>query len=83
MITREGQVIAINIRRGAPCAASWEATDDLLGMDAETAAIQYGLQVQFFCSADPAGWDPIYGKSPVHFAADVHTAAFRKGCREA
>ena len=70
------------MRRGAPCVASWEAAKELVGMDVEAAAIQYGLQVQFFCSADPAGWDPIYGKSPVHFAADVHTAAFRKGCRE-
>jgi len=36
------------------------------------------LEVQFFCSADPAGWDPIYGKSPVHFAGHIHDAALKK-----
>jgi thymidylate synthase len=33
--------------------------------------------VQFFCSADPAGWDPIYGKSPVHFAGKIHSKALK------
>jgi hypothetical protein len=36
------------------------------------------LEVQFFCSADPANWDPIYGKSPVHFAGHIHDAALKK-----
>jgi len=40
--------------------------------------VRIGLEVQFFCSADPAGWDPIYGKSPVHFAGNVHAKALEK-----
>ncbi|GEM_PF-3042400 len=40
--------------------------------------IRIGLETQFFCAADPAGWDPIYGKSPVHFAGDIHNAALQK-----
>lgn len=47
-------------------------------MPAEEAIIRMGLETQFFCTADPAGWDPIYGKSPVHFAGDVHAAALKK-----
>jgi len=47
-------------------------------MPAEEAVIRMGLETQFFCTADPAGWDPIYGKSPVHFAGDVHAAALKK-----
>jgi hypothetical protein len=39
------------------------------------AATRMGLEVQFFCSADPAGWDPLFGRSPVHFAGKVHRAA--------
>ncbi|MDX2440719.1 MAG: DUF166 family (seleno)protein, partial [Desulfobacterales bacterium] len=42
------------------------------------AIIRMGLETQFFCTADPAGWDPIYGKSPVHFAGDVHAAALKR-----
>jgi len=41
-----------------------------------------GLEVQFFCSADPAGWDPIYGKSPVHFAGNVHAKALEKAIKD-
>ena len=34
-----------------------------------------GLETQYVCSADPAGWDPIHGKSPVHLAGDIHRNA--------
>jgi len=37
-----------------------------------------GLETQFFCKADPSGWDPIYGKSPVHFAGELHKAALSR-----
>jgi len=40
------------------------------------------LEVQFFCSADPANWDPIYGKSPVHFAGHIHDAALKKAIQK-
>ncbi len=50
-----------------------------MGMDAdENTVVRLGLETQFFCSADPAGWDPMYGHSPVHFAAEVHMASLRK-----
>ncbi len=38
-------------------------------------------ETQFFCTANPAGWDPIYGKSPVHFAGEIHSAALRRALR--
>jgi|GEM_PF-2358322 len=52
-------------------------------MEADAAAIRYGLDVQFNCSADPAGWDPLWGKSPVHLAADVHFKALQRAIRQA
>jgi hypothetical protein len=52
-------------------------------MAVDGADVRIGLEVQYFCSADPAGWDPIYGKSPVHFAGDVHRAALAKALKEA
>jgi hypothetical protein len=52
-------------------------------MEVEAAATRYGLDVQFNCSADPAGWDPLWGKSPVHLAADVHYKALLRVLREA
>ena len=33
------------------------------------------LVFQYFCVADPSGWDPIYGRSPVHLAGKIHQKA--------
>jgi hypothetical protein len=73
-----GKIADITVKRGAPCGATWEAALRVVNMPAEEAIIRMGLETQFFCTADPAGWDPIYGKSPVHFAGDVHAAALKK-----
>jgi len=50
----------------------------MIGLPADKAAVRIGLEVQYFCAADPSAWDPISGKSPVHLAGQFHTAALRK-----
>lgn len=55
--------------------------DKLEGLPVEEAIARIGVETQFFCTADPAGWDPIYEKSPVHIAAHMHTAAFQKAVK--
>ncbi len=72
------KIAHITVKRGAPCGATWEAALRVINMPAKEAIIRMGLETQIFCTADPAGWDPIYGKSPVHFAGDVHSAALKK-----
>jgi thymidylate synthase len=47
-------------------------------MRPEEAVVRIGLNTQFFCTANPAGWDPIGGKSPVHHAGDLHAAALKR-----
>jgi len=74
----EGKIQKILVRRGAPCGATWEAASRVIGRDVSEAPTRFGLEIQFSCSADPAGWDPIYGKSPVHFAGHIHGAALKK-----
>jgi hypothetical protein len=49
-----------------------------VGLPVEEAAIRIGLEVQYFCVADPSAWDPISGKSPVHLAGEFHKAALRR-----
>jgi thymidylate synthase len=72
----EGERIqTITVLRGAPCGASWEAAARMAGAPIKGAAERMGLEVQFFCTADPSGWDPLYGRSPVHLAAEFHRAA--------
>ncbi len=82
LTVKDGIIEKVVVSRGAPCGATWDAARKIEGLDAENARIRYGLEVQFFCTADPASWDPINEKSPVHMAADIHGAAFRKSLRE-
>lgn len=71
----DGIITAVDVRRGAPCGATWEAARRMQGLRVEDAPVRMGLDTQFFCTADPSNWDPIWGKSPVHLAADLHRAA--------
>ncbi len=71
----------IKVVRGAPCGATWEAAQRVVGLPVKDAIVRIGLETQYFCYADPAGWDPIYGKSPVHFAGHVHDAALERALK--
>ena len=63
--------------RGAPCGATWPAGENIIGLPAEEAIVRIGLESQFYCVADPSDWDPISGKSPVHFAGNIHSVALK------
>jgi len=73
----------IVVKRGAPCGATWDALQEYIGCEVEDVLTRLPRQVQYFCSADPSGFDPVSGKSPVHFAGYVHIAALKKAIQEA
>ena len=73
-----GRIAQIDVERGAPCGATWEVAQRVLDLPMEEAAIRIGLEVQYFCVADPSAWDPISGKSPVHLAGEFHKAGLKK-----
>lgn len=75
MDINDGRISGIDVVRGASCGATWDAAARMVGMLPDEAIIRMGLEVQFFCTADPSGWDPIYGKSPVHLAGKLHSSA--------
>lgn len=75
VVLADGLLEQVHVLRGAPCGATWKAAERVAGMAPDKAVVRMGLEVQFFCSADPSGWDPIYGKSPVHMAGRLHSAA--------
>lgn len=79
----DGKLVSVKVLRGAPCGATWDAANRVEGLPLEEAVTRLGLETQFYCSADPAGWDPMYGKSPVHFAGEVHIAALKRALRSA
>lgn len=78
----EGIVKNVEVARGAPCGATWEVARRLIGHPVEDAARKVGLETQFYCYADPSGWDPIYGKSPVHFAGKIHDKQMQKAIKK-
>jgi thymidylate synthase len=75
--TKNGIIKRINVLKGAPCGSTWYAAKEMKDIPIEQAMTRFGLEVQFCCSADPAAWDPLWGKSPVHMAADIHSAVLR------
>jgi hypothetical protein len=80
---RDEKIARIDVVRGAPCGATWEAAAGVVGLTAQQAVARIGLETQYYCTADPAGWDPIHGKSPVHLAAELHEAALKKAISRA
>ncbi len=78
-----GRIEQLQVTRGAPCGASWDAAATLSGLEPAEAVQRLGLQAQLHCKADPSNWDPIHGRSPVHFAGKVHARALRRALRAA
>lgn len=79
----EDKIKSINVLRGAPCGATWGVIKRLIGHPVDDVVRKIGLETQFHCFADPAGWDPIYGKSPVHFAGKIHASQLAKAIDKA
>ncbi|MEE4241527.1 MAG: DUF166 family (seleno)protein DfsP [Desulfopila sp.] len=74
----ENRITDIEVLRGAPCGATWIAILDVIGCTVERALHLLPLRVQQNCYANPAAFDPISGKSPVHYAGYAHIAALKK-----
>ena len=73
-----GKITSIEVKRGAPCGATWDVFAKVIGMPFNEAITTLAREVQYICYADPSSFDPISGKSPLHYAGDVHAAALQK-----
>lgn len=76
-------IIEATIVRGASCGATWEALQKIVGKPLAKALVDYAREVQYLCQADPSAFDPISGKSAVHYAGHVHSAALKKAAEMA
>ncbi len=79
----DGIIRDLKVVRGAPCGATWEVLSKMIGMSFEKALSTLPREVQYICGADPSRFDPISGKSPLHYAGDVHSAALKKAIHNA
>lgn len=78
---KKGIIIAVEVIRGAPCGATWKVVEEVVGQTMEEALFLLPRLVQYNCSANPARFDPVSGKSPVHYAGDTHRAALKKAIK--
>lgn len=78
----QNRVDGIVVHRGSPCGATWQAAQKVVGYSVDKACERFGLEVQLQCQADPANWDPIYGKSPVHYAGKLHANALHRALKK-
>jgi len=76
------RIAALEVVRGAPCGASWEILSKVVGRDIEEAESLLPREIQYRCSANPGRFDPVSGKSPVHYAGYVHRAALKKAIED-
>ena len=54
----DGRIADVEVLRGAPCGASWDAAEKIIGLTPDEALIRIGLETQYVCTADPSNWDP-------------------------
>ncbi len=72
------KISLIEVLRGAPCGATWDVLARVIGKDVDECLSFLPREIQYLCVADPSAFDPISGKSPLHFAGHVHRAALEK-----
>ncbi len=76
------RIVVLEVLRGAPCGATWDILSRVMGLEVEEAMSTLPREIQYLCSANPGRFDPISGKSPVHYAGYVHRAALKKACQD-
>ncbi len=79
----QGMIKSLSVKRGASCGATWQVCRKMAGVPAREAPTIISRQIQYLCLSDPSDFDPVSGKSAVHFAGEVHKAALEKALSRA
>ena len=80
---RDGRINSIKVKRGASCGGTWQVCREITGLSAAEAPTVISRQIQYMCLSDPSAFDPVSGKSAVHFAGEVHKAALDRAIKRA
>ncbi len=72
---RDGKIFEIKVLRAASCGATFQVTREIIGMPVDIAPTEISRRIQYICLSDPSDFDPITGKSALHFAGEVHKRA--------
>ena len=81
MEVSQDKIKSIEVIRGASCGASWQVCEKIIGLSRDKALETIAREVQYLCVADPSNFDPVTGKSALHFAGKVHHKALAKALK--
>jgi hypothetical protein len=81
IVVKDGRIEQIDVIRGAPCGVTWQVVPRIIGRPLEEAAYTMAREIQYLCAADPSKFDPLSGKSSLHYAGDVHAATVKKALK--
>ncbi len=77
----DGKIVDVKVKKGAPCGATVEAAEKIVGMNVSDAIQKFPLEVQYLCRAE-TGYDVAKSKkSPLHIAGDVHIEAIKRAVK--
>ncbi len=82
-LTDNRRIKSINVKRAASCGATFQVVRQIVGLHVDEAPTVISRQVQYLCLSDPSDFDPVSGKSALHFAGEVHKAALKKAIDKA
>ncbi len=77
-LDENNRISRLRVLRGAPCGATWDVVEEVVGTEPDEALVLLPRLVQYHCTANPSRFDPVTGKSPVHYAGYTHRAALKK-----
>ncbi|MEA1992210.1 MAG: DUF166 family (seleno)protein DfsP [Thermodesulfobacteriota bacterium] len=75
---KNGRITGLHVKRGASCGATWQVIPRMIEVPVDEALSTIGREIQYLCKADPSAFDPVSGKSSLHFAGKVHMAALKR-----
>ncbi len=78
-----GKIKEVKVKRAASCGATYQVVKELVGRSVEEAPTFISRLVQYVCLSDPSDFDPVTGKSALHFAGEVHKSALERAIKKA
>ncbi len=79
----DGRIASLAVKRAASCGATFQVVREITGLKIEEAPTVISRQVQYLCLSDPSDFDPVSGKSALHYAGEVHKSALRRAIERA
>ncbi len=79
----DDRIKELQVKRAASCGATFQVIKEIVGLPVDEAPTVISRQIQYLCLSDPSDFDPVTGKSALHFAGEVHKSALKRAIDKA